>query len=297
MEAALHAGSLLAAGLHQPLSENSHQGRQLSTVALHPGIGFVNSNTATGMRVCLYDEGRGSRCTGKERDSESGLDYFGARYFGSALGRFTSADWSAKPEPVPYADFSNPQTLNQYAYVLNNPLGKPDSDGHCAEDLCIVEGTAGAAAGVYVLGGAALAGAAAYLNTPSGQRSLSTFTTAFASSVSSSVDSIKHLITEATGKPGTLGKPDHQETAKEEAKKIGGDREVPIPIPAGGMKGLRKADAAAKDETGKITDVTQVYRPTPAGNIPKREKDAASDIEKATGVKPKMVPVRPLPAQ
>jgi RHS repeat-associated protein len=55
------------------------------------------------------------RFTGNERDTESGLDYFGARYYGSALGRFMSPDWSAKPVPVPYADFSNPQTLNQYA--------------------------------------------------------------------------------------------------------------------------------------------------------------------------------------
>ena len=58
------------------------------------------------------------RFTGKERDSESGLDYFGARYYSSALGRFTSPDWSAKPQAIPYADFRNPQTLNQYAYVL-----------------------------------------------------------------------------------------------------------------------------------------------------------------------------------
>ena len=73
------------------------------------------------------------RFTGKERDSESGLDYFGARYYGSALGRFTSPDWSAKPEPVPYADLSNPQSLNQYIYVLNNPLAHPDADGHCCD--------------------------------------------------------------------------------------------------------------------------------------------------------------------
>ena len=68
--------------------------------------------------------------TGKERDAESGLDYFGARYFGSGLGRFTSADWSAKAEPVPYADLSNPQSLNLYAYVGNNPLSSEDEDGH-----------------------------------------------------------------------------------------------------------------------------------------------------------------------
>jgi RHS repeat-associated protein len=70
--------------------------------------------------------------TAKERDSESGLDYFGARYYGSALGRWTSPDWSNAPEPVPYADLSNPQTLNQYTYVLNNPLAHVDDDGHCS---------------------------------------------------------------------------------------------------------------------------------------------------------------------
>lgn len=69
--------------------------------------------------------------TGKERDAETGLDYFGARYFSSAQGRFTSPDWSAVPQPVPYADLRNPQTLNLYSYVGNNPLAKTDPDGHC----------------------------------------------------------------------------------------------------------------------------------------------------------------------
>lgn len=68
--------------------------------------------------------------TGKERDAESGLDYFGARYYGSALGRFTSPDWSDRPQPVPYADLRNPQTLNLYVYVHNNPLASADPDGH-----------------------------------------------------------------------------------------------------------------------------------------------------------------------
>jgi hypothetical protein len=45
-------------------------------------------------------------------------------------------------------------------------------------------------------------------------------------------------------------------------------------------------------ETG-APEIVQVYRLTPAGNIPKREVDAAKDIEEATGVKPTMVPVRP----
>jgi RHS repeat-associated protein len=70
------------------------------------------------------------RFTGKERDGETGLDYFGARYYSGEQGRFTTADWSEKPEPIPYADLMNPQSLNLYAYVLNNPLNNRDLDGH-----------------------------------------------------------------------------------------------------------------------------------------------------------------------
>jgi RHS repeat-associated protein len=71
--------------------------------------------------------------TGKERDSETGLDYFGARYYSNALARFVSADWSAQAEPVPYADFTNPQTLNLYRYP-SNPETYPDRDGHQSLD-------------------------------------------------------------------------------------------------------------------------------------------------------------------
>ena len=70
------------------------------------------------------------RFTGKERDTESGNDYFGARYYASTMGRFLSPDWSAKIVPVPYAKLGNPQSLNLYAYVLNNPLSNVDPDGH-----------------------------------------------------------------------------------------------------------------------------------------------------------------------
>src|SRR5437660_8983348 len=69
--------------------------------------------------------------TGKERDAESGLDYFGARHYSSGLGRFITPDWSAVPVPVPYADLSDPQSLNQYTYVRNIPTTKVDADGHC----------------------------------------------------------------------------------------------------------------------------------------------------------------------
>jgi RHS repeat-associated protein len=68
--------------------------------------------------------------TGKERDAESGLDYFGARYYASSMGRWMSPDWSAAQTPVPYAKMDDPQSLNLYAYVGNNPLRGIDADGH-----------------------------------------------------------------------------------------------------------------------------------------------------------------------
>jgi RHS repeat-associated protein len=68
---------------------------------------------------------------GKIFDSESGLLDYGARYYANTLGRFMQPDWSAKPTTVPYADFANPQSLNQYSYVGNNPLAHADPDGHC----------------------------------------------------------------------------------------------------------------------------------------------------------------------
>jgi RHS repeat-associated protein len=72
--------------------------------------------------------------TSKERDTESGLDYFGARHYGSSMGRFMSPDYSpvddGPPDAIPFASVSNPQSLNGYAYVGNNPMTGTDPDGH-----------------------------------------------------------------------------------------------------------------------------------------------------------------------
>ena len=85
--------------------------------------------------VCLLSEASAATSifTGKERDTESGNDYFEARYYSSAMGRFMSPDWSAQEQPVPYANLDDPQSLNLYAYVRNNPLSRTDADGHCGD--------------------------------------------------------------------------------------------------------------------------------------------------------------------
>lgn len=67
---------------------------------------------------------------GKERDTETQNDDFGARYYSWRLGRWLSADWSAVPAPVPYANLTNPQTPNLYAMVADDPESFADLDGH-----------------------------------------------------------------------------------------------------------------------------------------------------------------------
>jgi len=59
----------------------------------------------------------------KERDNETGLDYFGARYYSSTQGRFAGVD-KGEPEPA------DPQSWNRYRYARNNPLYYVDLDGN-----------------------------------------------------------------------------------------------------------------------------------------------------------------------
>lgn len=72
--------------------------------------------------------------TGKERDSETGLDYFGARYLSAPQGRFTSPD----PVIVTPARMVDPQRFNLYAYARNNPFKFIDPRG---EDIEFVNDT------------------------------------------------------------------------------------------------------------------------------------------------------------
>jgi len=84
----------------------------------HHDVMTQTSPATTALHVCAF----AYKFTGKERDAESGHDYFNARYFGSSMGRFLS------PDPLG-GSLANPQTLNRYAYVANNPLTNTDPTG------------------------------------------------------------------------------------------------------------------------------------------------------------------------
>lgn len=85
------------------------------------GLPFVRRVSALVQR---YESFAPSRFTGKERDSESGNDYFEARYMASSMGRFLSPDPSNLS-----VDWWLPQTWNRYSYALNNPLTVVDKNG------------------------------------------------------------------------------------------------------------------------------------------------------------------------
>jgi RHS repeat-associated protein len=141
------------------LSEKPHQGVAGFVLASHWGAAAAKALSAPGLCGCLYDSGRRSRSTGKERDAETGLDYFGgrvsdrsddqtpnqsllargtstnlpsglnpgdfiSRYYSSAQGRFTSPD---RPLLDQYSD--DPQSWNLFSYVRNNPLTFFDLNG------------------------------------------------------------------------------------------------------------------------------------------------------------------------
>lgn len=107
----------------------------LGTERAHSAVSgaLAESNISNPFGDALAQPGNGSGFasplffTGKERDSESNLDNFGARYFGSSLGRFMSPDPSSVGGDI--VDSENPQAWDMYSYVLNNPLNATDPDG------------------------------------------------------------------------------------------------------------------------------------------------------------------------
>ena len=104
--------------------------RQQTDYAGNPCLNYTSLPYGDGLTPipipCLNpsDDATEHHFTGKERDAESGNDYFGARYYASNMGRWLSPD-------KPFADqhASNPQSWNLYEYGRNNPLRNVDPNG------------------------------------------------------------------------------------------------------------------------------------------------------------------------
>jgi RHS repeat-associated protein len=88
----------------------------------------INGRSAGYPTISGSDDGQSMKFTGKERDAETGLDYFGFRYYSGAQGRWTSPD-------QPFADQhpEDPQSWNLYGYVRNSPLRYVDPNGRQEE--------------------------------------------------------------------------------------------------------------------------------------------------------------------
>jgi RHS repeat-associated protein len=205
--------------------------------------------------------------TGKERDAESGLDYFGARYYGSNMGRWMSPDWSAKASAVPYAKLDNPQSLNLYGYVGNNPLSARDIDGHhqvCAPDTTTVD-----------------------------KDGNTTVHAGACHEVSDGIIGAIGGIFSAFNPWGKLGGPAHRATVNRLAKMLEKDgfevtRELKIDTP-NGTKLTRFLDLLGyKKSTGEVK-MYQVGNENKDGSPVSREVKALDDIEGATEMRPQFV--------
>ena len=131
----VYAGSTLIA-TYDPNPDSPHQPMPsfrltdwLGTMRASTDSSGVLQSTCTGLpfgdqSACQGNVTDPRYFTGKERDSESGNDYFGARYYASSMGRMLSPD----PGNIG-VDRTNPQTWNMYSYGLNNPLRVIDPTG------------------------------------------------------------------------------------------------------------------------------------------------------------------------
>jgi RHS repeat-associated protein len=236
--------------------------------------------------------------TGKERDAETGLDWFGTRYLSSAQGRFTSPD-------KPFADQTpfDPQSWNLYSYTRNNPLKYVDRTGEAIETAWDVlniglgvksfvdnvrSGNYGSAAldavGVVVDSAAAAVpfipgGAGAVIKAGRMAENAADVVGALNRS-DNVVDAVRATDTAADANklvPNPYGKKGgpaaHQAkvddvVANIEGRGLTAQKEVRIDTP-GGSKQKRYADVVARDANGKIVEIHQVGKQGWPTSIPR----------------------------
>ncbi len=102
---------------------NDHLGSTNVATNASGALVGVTEYTPFGSTTNDTNTGTDYKYTGKELDTETGLYYYGSRYYDPNLGRFVSAD-SLVPS------WYDPQSLNRYSYVLDNPMRYTDSTGH-----------------------------------------------------------------------------------------------------------------------------------------------------------------------
>ena len=90
---------------------------------------WLGWNTEPGTNPKITDPGFTGHAHNNSGANDLGLIYMNARYYVPRIGRFASADTI-----VP--DLANPQSINRYSYVLNNPINFTDSSGHRPSDGC-----------------------------------------------------------------------------------------------------------------------------------------------------------------
>ncbi len=124
------AGSLIATYENDSSGPHFRFSDWLGTMRAQTNYAGVPEQTCTSLPFgdgppCASNLATEQFFTGKERDAESGLDDFGPRYYTSSMGRFMSPD----PLYIAAHRLINPQSLNLYSYVGNNPLSLTDSTG------------------------------------------------------------------------------------------------------------------------------------------------------------------------
>jgi RHS repeat-associated protein len=231
------------------------------------------------------------RFTGQYLDDETGLYYFGARYYHPKLGRFVTPDplYLEKPEQCEKSAID----CGLYAYARNNPLSYVDPDGH--EPVEIV---AGGGAAVYILGGALFATAMWYA-TPEGQRQSRSAGEAFKKALDERVDVAKEKFAAAKDWVGHLLSENGSEAAGESAGE-GAETEAGEGAAKQGKGGGRgsnnlRPDANAEgdhstfktDPQGKVTNYAEweenPRNPSGFDEVKRLDKTGGSHFDKATG--------------
>ena len=185
---------------------------------------------------------------GKERDVATGFDYFGARYYASGSGRFTTVD-PVVPQAVALQD---PQLWNRYGYARNNPLRYTDPDGRCIWDFCI--GEIALAAGVSQAAvGAAMAASAASVFVWNQREEIANSVIGLGTAVGSAARTALDSLSQASSRTRTERYTQDHLTRED---LVGASREVATGREHGGQH-EKEVREAAKGLRGRIDDINQ----------------------------------------